>query len=89
MMVDDVVTIQLLDRDKEPIGKVKGMADPAVIDPVPMVYAGQAYLLQEFYEAVMHGKPPVTTCQDNIKSLGIVFDTVQSFESGEMVRCQA
>jgi predicted dehydrogenase len=46
----------------------------------------QVYLLHEFYEAVTTGKPPVTTCQDNIKSLGIVFDVVASFESGQVVR---
>ena len=27
----------------------------------------------------MHGKAPNTTCQDNIKWLGIVFDLVKSF----------
>lgn len=50
---------------------------------------GQAYLLNEFYEAVTLGKTPVTTCQDNIKSLGIVFDVIQSFESGAPVRNSA
>ena len=46
----------------------------------------QAYLLHEFYEAVKTGKAPVTTCQDNIKSLGIVFDVVQSFATGGAIR---
>lgn len=46
----------------------------------------QEYLLHEFYEAVMLGKPAVTTCQDNIKSLGIVFDVIQSFASGSVVQ---
>ena len=50
---------------------------------------GQAYLLHEFYEAVTLGKPPVTTCQDNIKSLGIVFDVIQSFVSGQVVHSSA
>jgi predicted dehydrogenase len=45
----------------------------------------QVYLLNEFYEAVTTGKPPVTTCQDNLKSLGIVFDVIQSFVSGTVV----
>lgn len=49
----------------------------------------QAYLLHEFYEAVTLGKPPATTCQDNIKSLGIVFDVIQSFQSGAIVRSSA
>jgi hypothetical protein len=57
-----------------------------MMDTVYMERTGQAYLLQEFYEAVTQGKPAVTTCQDNIKSLGIVFDVVQSFETGTVVR---
>jgi predicted dehydrogenase len=60
--------------------------DGRMMDTVYMERTGQAYLLQEFYEAVTEGKPAVTTCQDNIKSLGIVFDVVQSFETGTVVR---
>jgi hypothetical protein len=51
-----------------------------------MERVGQAYLLHEFYEAVTQGKPAMTTCQDNIKSLAIVFDVVKSFETGQVVR---
>lgn len=61
-------------------------AEPVLVEPVVMERTAQAYLLHEFYEAVIHGKPAVTTCQDNIKSLGIVFDVVQSFETGTVVR---
>jgi predicted dehydrogenase len=57
------------------------------IEPVAMAYQDQAYTLNEFYEAVTQGKPPATTCQDNLKSLSIVFDTVQSFETGQTVLC--
>jgi predicted dehydrogenase len=56
-----------------------------LIPPVQPEYTDQAYLLHEFYEAVVNGKPPATTCQDNIKSLAIVFDSVQSFETGLMI----
>lgn len=59
------------------------------VEPVVMERTGQAYLLHEFYEAVTQGKPAVTTCQDNIKSLGIVFDVVQSFETGQAVSSMA
>jgi predicted dehydrogenase len=54
--------------------------------PVELDYLAQDYLLQEFYEAVTQGKPATTTCQDNIKSLGIVFDVIQSCETGLAVR---
>ena len=42
-----------------------------------MALEGQAYLLDEFYRAVTGGEPVGTTCQDNIRSLGIVFDVVR------------
>jgi predicted dehydrogenase len=46
---------------------------------------GQAHLLFEFHAAVKHGAVPGTTCQDNIKSLAIVFGAVESFKSGKPV----
>jgi predicted dehydrogenase len=61
-------------------------AEPVPVETVTMERTAQAYLLHEFNEAVTQGKPAVTTCQDNIKSLGIVFDVVQSFETGTVVR---
>jgi predicted dehydrogenase len=61
-------------------------AEPERVETLALPRLGQDYLLHEFYTAVMHGQPPVTTCQDNIKSLGIVFDVVQSFASGSVVR---
>ena len=73
-MVNSQVYTQLTGQDAVPV------------EPVVMARAGQAYLLQEFYEAVTQGKPAVTTCQDNIKSLGIVFDVVQSFETGQSIQ---
>ncbi len=57
-----------------------------IVNPVAMTHTAQAYLLHEFYEAVTHGKPAATTCQDNIKSLAIVFNTVKSFETGAPVQ---
>jgi predicted dehydrogenase len=57
-----------------------------LVDTVAMERTDQAYLLQEFYEAVTQGKPAVTTCQDNIKSLGVVFDVIQSFETAAVIR---
>jgi predicted dehydrogenase len=62
---------------------------PQPVAPVPMVREGQEYLLHEFYEAVTLGKPPTTTCGDNLKSLAIVFDVVKSFEQGAVVQSSA
>ncbi len=55
------------------------------VEPVEMAHVAQSYLLHEFYKAVSQGKTPATTCQDNIKSLAIVFDTVKSFELGQVI----
>jgi hypothetical protein len=76
-LIDDVVTTQRPDGE---------LVRVPTLEPKRL---GQAYLLHEFYEAVMLGKPAVTTCQDNIKSLGIVFDMIQSFESGAPVASSA
>jgi predicted dehydrogenase len=56
------------------------------VEPVPMPHVAQAYLLHEFCEAIAQGKTVGTPCQDNIHSLRIVFDIVQSFETGSPVR---
>jgi predicted dehydrogenase len=56
------------------------------VEAVAMPRVAQAYLLREFYEAVTTGKRPATTAQDNLKSLAIVFDVVESFTSSGAVR---
>ena len=60
--------------------------DPVPVELVQPEREAQEYLLHEFYTAVTQQQAPVTTCQDNIKSLGIVFDVVQSFTTGQVVR---
>ncbi len=56
-----------------------------LVAPVEMTRTPQAYLLHEFYQAVTEGRSVATTCQDNIKSLAIVFNTIQSFETKALV----
>jgi predicted dehydrogenase len=63
--------------------------EPEMVATLEPERLGQSYLLHEFYEAVTMGKLPATTCQDNVKSLGIVFDVIQSFVSGGVVRSSA
>lgn len=83
---DDQVYVQHLTGVEEGSGfRATQHAPLTTIPPVEMERQAQAYLLHEFYEAVRLGKTPATTCQDNIKSLGIVFDVIQSFESGAVV----
>lgn len=52
------------------------------VAPVQLPRVAQAYLLHEFYEAVTVGRTPATTAQDNLKSLAMVFRTVEAFKSG-------
>ena len=59
---------------------------PVLVAPVEMALEGQPYLLDEFFRAVSGGSDVGTSCQDNIRSLGIVFDVVQSFETGQVVQ---
>lgn len=54
--------------------------------PVQMERTAQDYMLHEFYEAVTQGKASVTTCQDNINSLAMVFNAIRSFEAGVPVK---
>jgi hypothetical protein len=56
-----------------------------LVTPLQPAFAGQAYLLQEFYEAITSGKPVATRGQDNLRSLGLVFGALRSFETGANV----
>lgn len=51
----------------------------------PMELTDQAYLLRAFYEAVRDGKEPETSAQDNLRSIEMVFRTVESCETGRKV----
>ena len=77
-----VRTDELLDR-----GGYRQFANEElkIVPTVHVEYTAQAYLLHEFCEAITNGITPATTCQDNIKSLGIVFDAVRSFKTGVVV----
>jgi predicted dehydrogenase len=60
--------------------------DPGTeVELVDIPHVAQAYLLHEFYEAITSGNPPATTCQDNIKSLTLIFDIIRSIESGGVI----
>lgn len=76
-------------RDDDQVYTQMPGQEEVLVEPVQPARLGQPYLLQEFYEAVVEGKPPVTTCQDNLKSLAIVFDVIKSFETGQVVKSSA
>ncbi len=66
-LVDDMVRVQ------------ESGTEPRLIEPVPLAHSGQAYLLHEFIQALQGGPAPATRCQDNIKSLEIVFQALHEF----------
>jgi predicted dehydrogenase len=70
VLEDDVIDIFTID-DKQ----IK-------VEMEKLEYERQAYLLHEFHLALTKGIKPATTCQDNIKSIKMVFDTIKSIETG-------
>lgn len=83
-MVQGKITAQTIsDKDNIMVYKYNPVEE---IELQEMEYVDQVYMLDEFYQAVMHSKPVGTTCQDNIHSLNMVFDTIQSIESGQIVK---
>jgi predicted dehydrogenase len=85
---DDQVYLQLKQSELENMGSYQRhqYQEAVLVEPVTLEYLAQAYLLHEFYLAVLKGATPATLCQDNIKSLAIVFDSIKSFEAGQPVR---
>lgn len=85
---DDQVYVQARSDELLSRGGYSQFSNGEVIEvkPVELTHVAQAYLLHEFYQAVTQHKAVATTCQDNIKSLGIVFDVIKSCETGEPVR---
>lgn len=51
----------------------------------PMELTDQAYLLRAFYEAIRDGKQPETSAEDNLRSIEMVFRTVESCQTGQRV----
>ena len=63
-------------------------SDDAAKEPIPiepMDLTDQAYLLRAFYEAVRDGRQLETSAEDNLRSIEMVFRTVESCESGQTV----
>ncbi|HET7559215.1 MAG TPA: Gfo/Idh/MocA family oxidoreductase, partial [Limnochordia bacterium] len=52
--------------------------------PVPKLErAGQDYLLHAFAASIQSGRPPETSGEDNLNSIGMVFQAVASAEQGQ------
>ena len=79
---DDVVSIQ----KSENLGEHEYLYDPVInVPPADTQFHNQAYLAQEFYDAVTNGGSTGTPVQDNINSIQMVFDVIASSEAGQVV----
>lgn len=58
------------------------------VPAVALERGGQDYLLHEFVTAVREGRQPETSGADNLRSIEMVFKTVQSMESGRAVEME-
>jgi predicted dehydrogenase len=61
---------------------------PVPVTVTPMPQTGHAALINEFVDCVQHGRTPMTHCQDNIKSLAMVFAAVKSARTGKRVKVE-
>ncbi len=55
------------------------------VAPVSMARTSQEYLLTEFLAAIREGRQPETSGVDNLRSIEMVFGTVESIEQGRRV----
>jgi predicted dehydrogenase len=55
------------------------------VDLIDLPLQGQQYVLDEFIRAAHGERVPATAAADNIKSIGMVFATVEAMESGRTV----
>ena len=87
LVEDDIITIQrLLNVGDGPDVMRNEHDDKRIVPIAPLPRAGQDSLLQEFYEAVTGGKSTLTSAQDNIRTMELVFGVVKACESGDPVR---
>jgi predicted dehydrogenase len=82
-MVDDEITVQ----------KRKGSDDiwftfseSEARPKLTSKFNPQAHLTHELYEGLQNGHHPPTSVQDNIKSLAMIFDLIESCETGQIIK---
>ena len=80
--IDERITIQMRDSLD---GIQYTYAESEIREPLEMPFSRQPYLAHELNEYILTGKKPVTTVQDNVKTLQMVFDAIESAETGQMI----
>lgn len=84
--VNDMITVQMRDKIH---GNSFTFLPSEHRDPLEMEYSRQPYLAWELNEYLVNGRKPVTTVQDNVKTLQMVFDVIESNETGQVIYREA
>ena len=80
LLIDDKVYLQRRTDALEDFGGYTQYINGDLVE-VPLLdpkHAGREQLLHEFCRAISTGKQPETSCQENVKSLKIVFDVIEA-----------
>lgn len=56
------------------------------VPPPEMEFTGQGAVLADFVRSLREGREPATSGRDNLKSVGMVFKTIEAVETGQMTR---
>jgi predicted dehydrogenase len=80
--IDDVIRIQKLIKTKDG----ESLTELQEVPLLKLPYRSQAYFLHELREAQKHSGHAATSIQDNIKSLQMVFDLIESSETGQTIQ---
>lgn len=79
---NDLITVQLRDDKDKPTYSFH-LSEHR--DAIELDYDRQAYLAYQLNETVVNGTPMPTRIQDNIHSLQMVFDTIESSNTGQII----
>lgn len=80
--IDGVITVQLRDS-LDGIHYTYGETE--IREPIEMQYTRQSYLAQELNNHILNGTKIGTRVQDNVKTLQMVFDVIESSETGQII----
>jgi predicted dehydrogenase len=83
LLIDEKVFVHRKLDKLEDMGGYSQYANEELVE-VPLLKperVGREQVLHEFYKAISTGREPATSCQDNIKSLEIVFRVIEAAKS--------
>lgn len=84
-MRDSVIGLQMLTHINSEERIAYDFTEVETIKALDAMPTGQHYLLDEFHRAVQGKRQAVTTVQDNIYSLGIVFSVIDAIQAGQKI----